>query len=78
MVPRGGAQLCTGVLVKDWGRDPLARGAYTHPTLHALGSREVEGGSLERMCAAHTADAGVPVEVATLRAGWPGMDTWLR
>ena len=38
---RSCAQLCTGVLVKDWGQDPLARCAYSHPSLHALGSREV-------------------------------------
>lgn len=31
---------CTGFLVQDWSKEPLAKGAYSHPSLGAYGKRD--------------------------------------
>ena len=31
--PHPASQACTGFLVQDWSKEPLAKGAYSHPSL---------------------------------------------
>ena len=34
------SKACTGFLVQDWSKEPLAKGAYSHPSLGAYGKRD--------------------------------------